>query len=72
MGVLERSKVECFPWKFVKVRVHEHFYLFGKRDEMLSNNSSSLHFDSNFTNSLRREEWGLRAKSLGDVAFISG
>ena len=65
MGVLERSKVECFPWKFVKVRVHEHFYLFGKRDEMLSNNSSSLHFDSNFTNSLR----DLRNGGLGQRAW---
>ena len=57
----------------MKVRVHEHLYLLGKRDEMLSNNSSSLHFDSNFTNSLRdlrngglgQRAWGMLLLSVG-------
>ena len=48
----------------MKVRVHEHLYLLGKRDEMLSNNSSSLRFDSNLMKSLRDLRNGL-GKSKG-------
>ena len=72
MDVLERSKVECFPWKFVKVRVHEHFFYLEKGMKCCQIIHQAFILIPISQIPKGPEEWGFRAKGLGDVAFIIG